>query len=135
MYKKFFSRVAKDLLTALIATYFLLLVPELILPGIVSSHFNPKYLLIFIIVFGLAYSKFGEKIGKNDNMKFRAISRNLINIILFLIAIMLILSLYKMKLWEIAVVVAVSIPLLIATESVLITENQRSSPVSPIKQN
>jgi len=122
MYKKIFSKIAKDLLTALIATYFILLIPELILPGIVSSHFNPEYLLILIIFLGLAYSKFGTKTGKTDNPKFQAISRNLINIILFVIVIMLILSLYKMKAWEIAVVVAISIPLLIGAENILIGE-------------
>ena len=122
MYQKFFSKIAKDLLTALIATYFILLIPELVLPGIVSSHFNPEYLLIFILLLGLAYSKFGSKIKRPENPKFQAISRNLINIILFVIAIMLILSLYKMHVWEIAVVIAISVPLLIGAENILIRE-------------
>lgn len=122
MYQKFFSKIAKDLLTALIATYFILLVPELVLPGIVSAHFNPKYLLILILLLGLAYSKFGRQIKKPENPKFQAISRNLINIILFLIAIMLVLSLYKMHVWEIAVVIAISVPLLIGAEKILIKE-------------
>jgi hypothetical protein len=120
MYQKFFSKIAKDLLTALIATYFILLVPELVLPGIVSAHFNPEYLLIFILLLGLAYSKLWIKTKKPENPKFQAISRNLINIILFLIAIMLILSLYKMHIWEIAVVIAISVPLLIGAERILI---------------
>jgi cell division protein FtsW (lipid II flippase) len=122
MYQKFFSKITKDLLAALIATYFILLIPELVLPGIVSDHFNPKYLLIFILLLGLAYSKFGTKTKKLENPKFRAISRNLINIILFVIAIMLILSLYKMKIWEIAIVIAISIPLLVSAENILIKE-------------
>lgn len=120
MYQKFFSKIAKDFLTALIATYFILLIPELILPGIVSSHFNPEYLLVFILVLGLAYSKFGSKLKRPENPKFKAISRNLINIILFLITIMLVLSLYKMKAWEIAITIAISIPLLIGAEKILI---------------
>jgi hypothetical protein len=120
MYQKFFSKIAKDLLTALIATYFILLVPELVLPGIVSAHFNPEYLLIIILLLGLTYSKFGRQIKKPENPKFQAISRNLINIILFVIAIMLILSLYKMHIWEIAVVIAISVPLLIGAEKILI---------------
>jgi len=122
MYRKFFSKLTKDLLAALIATYFILLIPELVLPGIVSSRFNPKYLLIFILLLGLAYSKFDVKTKKLENPKFRAISRNLINIILFVIAIMLVLSLYKMKIWEIAVVIAISIPLLVSAENILIEE-------------
>lgn len=120
MYRKFFSKIAKDLLISLIATYFLLLIPELVLPGIVSSHFNPKYLLIFILLLGLAIAKFGFQIEKKENPKFRAISRNLLNVILFVIALMLVLSLYKMKIWEIVIVIAISIPLLIASENVLI---------------
>jgi hypothetical protein len=122
MYQKFLSKIAKDLLTALIATYFILLVPELVLPGIVSAHFNPEYLLIFILLLGLAYSRFGKHIKKPENPKFQAISRNLINIVLFLIVIMLILSLYKMHVWEIVVVIAISIPLLVGAEKILIKE-------------
>ena len=122
MYKRFFSKIARDLLIALIATYFILLIPELILPGIVSSHFDPKYLLVFILLLGLAYSKLGGRLQKPENQKFQAISRNLINIILFVIALMLVLSLYKMKIWEIAIVVVISIPLLIGAENILIKE-------------
>jgi len=122
MYRNFFAKILKDLLVALIATYFLLLIPELILPGIVSSHFNPKFLLVFILFLGIAFSKLKTAPKKPENPKFQAISRNLINIILFVIAIMLVLSLYKMALWQIAVVVAVSIPLLLAAEKVLVEE-------------
>lgn len=120
MYHKFFSKIAKDLLVVLIATYFILLIPELILPSIVSSHFDPKYLLAFILLLGLAYSKYGMKLKKPENPKFQAISRNIIHIILFVIALLLVLSLYKMKIWEIAVVVVISVPLLIGAEKILI---------------
>lgn len=122
MYRIFLSKIARDLLIALIATYFILLIPELVLPGIVSSHFDPKYLLVFILVLGIGFSNLGSRIHKNENPKFQAISRNLINIILFIIALMLILSLYKMKIWEIAIVVAISIPLLIGAENILVKE-------------
>jgi cell division protein FtsW (lipid II flippase) len=112
----------RDFLIALIATYFILLIPELILPGIVSSHFNPQYLLIFILLLGLVYSKIGGRTKTAENPKFRAISRNLLNVILFVIALMLILSLYKMNIWEIVLVIAISIPLLISAENILIKE-------------
>lgn len=122
MYQKFFSKIARDLLIALIATYFILLIPELILPGIVSAHFNPRHLLIFILLLGLAYSRYGIRMKNYENPKFRAISRSLINIILFIITLMLILSLYKMEVWQITFVVAISIPLLITAENILIKE-------------
>jgi len=122
MYRDFFSKILKDLLAALTATYFLILIPELILPGIVSSHFNPKYLLVLILVLGVVFSRLKTSPKKPENPKFQAISRNLINIILFVVAIMLVLSLYKMHLWQIAVVVAVSIPLLLAAEKVLVDD-------------
>jgi len=122
MYRDFFSKILKDLLVALTATYFLILIPELILPGIVSSHFNPKLLLVLILVLGIVFSKLKASSKKPENPKFQAISRNLINIILFVIVIMLVLSLYKMHLWQIAVVVAVSIPLLLAAEKILVKE-------------
>lgn len=120
MYRIFFSKIIKDLLIALIATYFFLLIPELILPGIVNSHFDLKYLLIFVLLLGLLFSKIGKNIKKPENPKFRAISLNLTNIILFIIALMLVLSLYKMKVWEIAVIITLSIPLLISAENILI---------------
>lgn len=122
MYRKFFSKIVKDLLAALIATYFILLIPELILPGIVSAHFNPEFLLALILLLGLPYSMYGVNLQKSENSKFQAISRNLLNIILFVIALMLILSLYKMKVWEIAIVIAISIPIIIGAENILIKE-------------
>jgi len=120
MWQNFFSKITKDLLISLLVTYFLLLVPELVLPGIVSSHFSPKYLLVLILLVGLVFSQLGKKTKTTENSKFQAISRNLLNIILFLIAIMLILSLYKMQIWQIAIVTILSIPLLIGAEKVLI---------------
>lgn len=126
LYIKYFSKITKDLLVALIATYLIILIPELILPGIVSSHFNPKYLLLLILFLGLVFSKFPTKAGKTENPKFQAISRNLINIILFLITVMLILSLYRMKIWEIVVVVAVSVPLLLKAKNILIEKKNKA---------
>ena len=120
MWQKFFSKIAKELLISLLITYFLLLIPELVLPGIVSSYFSPKYLLVLLLLVGLVFSQLGRKFKNAENPKFQAISRNLLNIVLFLIAIMLILSLYKMKIWQIAVVTIVSIPILIGAEKVLI---------------
>lgn len=124
MYHKFFSKIARDLLIASIATYFIMLIPELILPGIVSAHFNPEYLLVFILLLGLVYAKFGEKLKRPENPKFQAISRNLLNIILFVVAVMLVLSLYKMRVWEIVVVIVISIPLLIGAENILVKEDE-----------
>jgi len=57
-----------------------------------------------------------------ENVRFQAISRNLLNAILFVIAAMLILSLYKMGIWEIAVTAVFSLGLMIATENMLIRE-------------
>src|SRR3990172_2250515 len=116
----FFSRIAKDLLVSLIITYFFLLIPELVLPGIVSSHFNPKYLLVALLGLGLIFSRLGEKNRKVENPKFRAISRNLLNIILFAIAAMLFLSLYKMRIWQILAVMFFSILLLIGAENIFV---------------
>jgi len=114
--------LAKDLLISLVITYFLLIIPELILPGIVSSHFDPKYLLAIIFVVGFLFTEFGKSLKIAEKSKFQAISRNLLNIILFTIALMLVLSLYKMQIWQIAVVVIISIPLLIGAENILIKE-------------
>lgn len=122
MWQKFFTRLIKDLLASLIITYFILLIPELILPGIVSSHFNPKYLLIAILVLGLVFSWLGGKYHAAENPKFRAISRNLLNAVLFVIAIMLILSLYRLKVWQILVVLVFSIPLLVGAENILVKD-------------
>jgi hypothetical protein len=122
MYKKFLSKISRDLLVALIISYFLLLIPELILPGIVSAHFDPKYVLIFIFLLGIIFSKLETGQKKPENTKFQTISRNLINAILFIITAMLVLSLYKMKIWEIVCVVVISIPLLISAENILVKE-------------
>jgi hypothetical protein len=122
MWQKNFFKITKDLLISFIITYFFLLIPELVLPGIVSSHFNPKYLLIAIVLLGILYSRLGKNFKKVESQKFEAIARNLINIILFLIALMLFLSLYKMKIWEIVLVVVISIPLLLGAENILVKE-------------
>lgn len=126
MYEKFFCKILKDILISLVITYFLLLVPELVLPGIVSSHFSPKYLLAAIVLVGLAFSRLGQKFKAAEKTKFRAISRNLLNIILFIIAIMLVLSLYKMKLWQIAVTVIIALALLVGAEKILAEEETES---------
>ncbi|MFH0930101.1 MAG: hypothetical protein V1814_02505 [Candidatus Moraniibacteriota bacterium] len=122
MWQKYSYKLTKDLLVSLVITYFLLIIPELVLPGIVSSHFDPKYLLAIIFVVGFLFAEFGKSFRAVEKAKFQAISRNLLNIILFTIALMLVLSLYKMQIWQIAVVVVISIPLLIGAENILIKE-------------
>jgi len=122
MWQKYSCKIVKDLLVSLVITYFLLIIPELILPGIVSSHFDPKYLLAIIFIIGFFFAEFGGLLRVAEKSKFQAISRNLLNIILFTIAMMLVLSLYKMQLWQIAVVVVISIPLLLGAENILIKE-------------
>ncbi|MFA6193858.1 MAG: hypothetical protein WC726_03310 [Parcubacteria group bacterium] len=122
MWQKYSYKLTKDLLISLVITYFLLIIPELILPGIVSSHFDPKYLLAIIFIIGFFFAEFGKSFKTTEKSKFQAISRNLLNIILFTIAMMLVLSLYKMQIWQIAVVVVISIPLLIGAENILIKE-------------
>ena len=122
--EKFFYKIAKDLLTAFIITYFLLLIPELILPGIVSSHFNPKYLLLFILILGLVFSWLGKKYPPQEKVKFQAVSRNLLNVILFIILVLLLLSLYKMHVWQIVVVAALTLALVIAAEKMLVSTDR-----------
>jgi hypothetical protein len=122
MRQKYLYKLTKDLLISLVITYFLLIIPELVLPGIVSSHFDPKYLLAIIFIIGFFLAEFGKSFKTAEKAKFQAISRNLLNIILFTITLMLFLSLYKMQLWQIAVVVVISIPLLIGAENILIKE-------------
>ncbi len=122
MWQKYSYKLTKDLLISLVITYFLLIIPELVLPGIVSSHFDPKYLLAVIFIIGFFFAEFGKSFKTAEKTKFQAISRNLLNIILFTIAIMLVLSLYKMQIWQIAVVTVISIPLLIGAENILIKE-------------
>lgn len=122
-WEKFFYKISKDLLISLLITYFFLLVPELILPGITSSHFNPKYVLVLILVTAWAYSWLGRKFSPpQENVRFKAISRNLLNALLVIITAMLILSLYKMKLWEIAVVTAFSIALIVTSQKFILDE-------------
>ncbi len=122
MWSKFFYKISKDLLIASIITYFLITVPELILPGIVSVHFSPKYLIVFIMLLGLAVSWQGRNFSHQENIKFKAISRNLLNIILFIVTLMLILSLYKMRIWQIITVTVISIAIFIALEKILVRE-------------
>jgi cell division protein FtsW (lipid II flippase) len=100
-------------------------VPELVLPGIVSSFFNPKYLLILILILGLIFSRLGEKYPAKENIKFRAISRNLLNIILFVVLVMLALGLYKMKVWQILIVLALSIVLIISADKMLVSDSKK----------
>ncbi|MDD5489953.1 MAG: hypothetical protein PHP25_04725 [Candidatus Moranbacteria bacterium] len=119
----FFQKMTKDLLVALLITYFFLLIPEIVLPGIVSSHFSPKYFLVLILAVAWLHVWLGRKNQASaENVRFRAISRNLLNAILAVIAAMLILSLYKMDIWEIAVTTVFSLALIIATENMLIKE-------------
>ena len=119
----FFQKITKDLLVSLLITYFFLLIPEIVLPGIVSSHFSPKYFLVLILAVAWLHVWLGRKNqAPLENVRFRAISKNLLNAILFIIAAMLILSLYKMAIWEIAVTTVFSLGLLIATENMLIRE-------------
>jgi hypothetical protein len=122
MWQKYSLKLMKDLLVSLVITYFLLIIPELVLPGIVSKHFDPKYFLAAIFAVGFLFAEFGKSFRVAEKSKFQAISRNLLNIILFTIAVMLFLSLYKMQIWQIAVVVLISIPLLIGAENILIKE-------------
>lgn len=107
-----------------IITFFLLMIPELILPGIVSSHFSPRYLLVLIFFLAWLHAFGQEGDRPEESQKFRAISRNILNVILFIVAAMLILSLYKMSIWEIAVTTAFSLGLVIATEKMLVEEEK-----------
>lgn len=121
--KKFFHKILKDLLVSLLITYFFLLIPELILPGIVSSHFSVKYILVLILAIGLIYSWLGKSIpAPQENIRFRAISRNLLHALLVIIGLMLVLSLYKMKAWQIVIVTLFSIFLIIAAQKFLLEE-------------
>jgi hypothetical protein len=121
--EKFFYKITKDLLAAFIVTYFLLLIPELVLPGIVSSHFNPKYIFLLILILGIVFSWLGKKYSPQEKLKFQAVSRNLLNLMLFIIMVLLLLSLYKMHIWEIIVVAALALALILAAEKILISEN------------
>lgn len=121
-WKLFWQKISKDLLISLVITYFLLLIPEIVLPGIVSSHFNPKYLLAAILLLGLTWAWLGKDGKEKESAKFNVISRHLLHVILFVIAVMLVLSLYKMKIWQIFVVTAFSLALVIAAGNILVEE-------------
>jgi hypothetical protein len=123
-WEKFVYKITKDFLISLIITYFIISIPELILPGLISSHFSPKYLLAAIIALGWLFAWQGRKSPQQENIKFKAISRNLLNVILFIVTIMLILSLFKMKIWQIIIVVAFSVIFFIAAENMLINERE-----------
>jgi hypothetical protein len=123
-WEKFAYKLTKDFLISLIITYFFISVPELILPGLISAHFSPKYLLAAIIALGWLFSWQGRKFPQQENIKFKAISRNLLNVILFVVTIMLILSLFKMGIWQIIIVVIFSVILVITTENMLISEEE-----------
>ena len=117
--EKFLYKITKDLLISLIITYFLSLIPELILPGVVSSHFNPKFLLFFILVLGMVFFWLGKKYPVQEKLKFRAISDNLLSAMLFVVMVMLALSIYKMKIWQILIVLMLSLALFISAEKML----------------
>ncbi|PIU78567.1 MAG: hypothetical protein COZ28_03590 [Candidatus Moranbacteria bacterium CG_4_10_14_3_um_filter_44_15] len=121
-WKNFWQKISKDLLISLVITYFLLLIPELVLPGIVSSHFSPKYVLIAILILGLLYSRLANRQKEKENAKFNIISRHLLHAILFVITVMLVLSLYKMKIWQIFVVTVFSLAIVIAAGNILVKE-------------
>ena len=124
-WNNFLQKTTKDFLVSLLITYFFLLIPEIVLPGIVSSHFSPKYFLVLILAVAWLHVWLGRKNpAPSENVRFRAISKNLLNAILFIVAAMLILSLYKMNHWEIAATMAFSLGLLIATEKMLIEEEK-----------
>jgi len=125
-WKIFWQKISKDLLISLAITYFLLLIPEIILPGIVSSHFSPKYLLVAVLILGLLYSRLANGQKEKENAKFNIVSRHLLHIILFVITIMLVLSLYKMKIWQILIVTIFSVALVIAAGNVLTREEENT---------
>jgi hypothetical protein len=117
----FFYRISRDALISLLIAYFFLLIPELILPGIVSSHLSPKYVLWLVIVAAFVYAWLGSKPPPvRENIRFKAISKNLLNSLLVVITGMLVLSLYKMKIWQIAIVVVFSVALLISMQKMLL---------------
>lgn len=118
-----FQKITRDLLISLLIAYFFLLIPEIILPGIVSSHFSPKYFLILVLAVAWLHAWLGRKNSTlQENIRFRAISRNILNAILVVVAVMLVLSLYKMKIWQIIIVAVFSIALLIAAENMVVKE-------------
>ncbi|MDI6777812.1 MAG: hypothetical protein QMD77_01350 [Patescibacteria group bacterium] len=123
--RTFFHKIIKDLLISAIITFFLMLIPELILPGIVSSHFSPKYLLAAILILGWLFAWQAKESRPVESSKFKAISQNILNIILFIITILLILSLYKMKIWQIIIAAVFSVFLLITAKYTFIEEERK----------
>ncbi len=122
-WKNFFQKITRDILIALLITYFFLLLPEIVLPGIVSVHFSPKYFLALILLLSWTHLRLFEKNSPpENNVRFRSISKNILNAILFVIAAMLVLSLYKMKIWEIALITVFSMGLFITMKKMLIEE-------------
>jgi len=117
----FFQKISRDLLISLLITYFFLLIPEIVLPGIISSHFSPKYFLLLILAAAWLHAWIVQKnLAPLENIRFRAISRNILNAILFVVAAMLVLGLYKMNAWEIAVISTFSLSLFALAEKMLI---------------
>lgn len=124
-WNNFLYKITKDLLVSLLITYFFLLIPEIVLPGIVSVHFSPKYFLVLILVIAWLHVWFARKNpAPQENILFRAISRNLLNTVLVVVTAMLFLSLYKMKIWEIFIVTIFSVALLIAAENMIVKEER-----------
>jgi cell division protein FtsW (lipid II flippase) len=124
-WNKFFQKITRDILIAFLITYFFLLIPEIVLPGIVSSHFSPKYFLVLVLAVAGLHTWLSQKnLPPENNLRFRTISKNILNAILFVIAAMLILSLYKMSVWEIVVTVALSMGLLVSTGKMLLEEEK-----------
>ena len=122
-WQKFFYKLSKDLLISLMITYFFLLIPELILPGIISSHFSPKYFLALLIAVAWLFAWLAKSYGPpRENIRFGAISRSLLNALLVVITFMLILSLYKMKIWQIIVVSLFVLFLFVAAEKMFVSE-------------
>jgi len=122
-WQKFCYKLSKDLLISLMITYFFLLIPELILPGIISSHLSPKYILALLILVAWLFAWLAKNFGPpRENIRFRAISRSLLNGLLVVITIMLILSLYKMKIWQIIVVSLFVLFIFAAAEKMFISE-------------
>jgi cell division protein FtsW (lipid II flippase) len=122
---KFFIALLKDLIISLVITYFILLIPEIILPGLVSSHLSLKYLLTIVFILGLIYSLLNSKQAQPEtNPKFRSVSQNILNILLFLIFVMLLLSLYKMKFWEVVLLSALSLLIFISLKNILFLEKE-----------
>ncbi|OGI26434.1 MAG: hypothetical protein A3J76_00545 [Candidatus Moranbacteria bacterium RBG_13_45_13] len=121
--RTFLHKITRDILISFVITYFLLIVPELILPGLISSHFSPKYLLVAILLLGWLYAWQGQRYPQAESVKFRAISKNILNIILFVITLMLLLSLYKMKIWQILIVTIFSVALVVAAGNIFTDRN------------